>query len=509
MAENNQRRKPILQDSINSFFSSMVPQAATVPTVAMGSRQGHDMSSARSGVSNREAKTAIGRESLARLSADESGKFKKFIQTAGIELEPALAMGILEQIRHDCQAQVSTAVVGADQQQNLMIKNVPRGLDIPGVARILRQLDGTLPEDIAKKISLKAPLMKATGGVSDYTVAQIRDLPVSDALLRKLRHEDGAPRLPGTEHWYMRPSPEETQQDHLRVIPSPKVISMLCALKAARWTKVEIEQLFRKAANEALSGSPAFGAVQEVVMKDVKMLPAMGEKGGRKNPYKINFEEGGEAKIIFRDPETMRSGADRLTKIDCSLSALAGLPDVQMSLEFSTARTGGAYADDRQEDNRRKAVLRARQQVGPGTRLFAWTARLRMDWKREEYGRHQNMNPKAAEPILMQALGGRPRGLVAVALGYEPGRNTVLWNEEITLVIREGALASWMTKALSQGGGIIPVSGPWKSIVKHSSQRTATELKEVGGVQPDMADGAAAASRVAPSASSETRRTRA
>ena len=389
--------------------------------------------------------------------------------------------------------------MGAGQQQSLLIKNVPRSLDISAVARILRQLDGTLPEDIADNISLKAPLMQATGGVSDYTVAQITELPVSDDLLRKLRREDGAAPLPGTEHWYVRPSPEENQQDHVRIIPSQNEINMLRALKAAGWTKVEIEQLFRKAANQALSGSPAFGAVLEVVMKDVKMLPAMGDKSGRRTPYEINFEEAGGAKIIFRDRETMLAGADRLIRINCSLSTLAGLPDMRMTLELSTERPGGAYADGRQEENRRKAVLRAQQLVTSGTRLFTWTARLKFDWKREDYGRYQNMNPKAAEPILMEALGGRPRGLVAVALGYEPGKNTVLWNEEITLVIREETLASWMAKTLSQGGGLSPVAGPWKSIVKHSNQRTAPELKEVPAARQDIADGGAAATRVAPS----------
>ena len=54
------------------------------------------MQAVRNSVTIREERKTAGKESLARLSADDSGKFKRFIQAAGVELDPALAMGILE-----------------------------------------------------------------------------------------------------------------------------------------------------------------------------------------------------------------------------------------------------------------------------------------------------------------------------------------------------------------------------------------------------------------------------
>ena len=133
------------------------------------------------------------------------------------------------------QVRVSPVIVGASQSQDIEIDNVPVSMDPQSIARLLRSMDPSIPEDIADSIIVKAPLPGVgLKGVNEVTTATIAEFPIGDRLLQRLRNADGVHSQDGTEQWFVRPEiiNNDAGRPCIQIIPTELECALLGLLEA-------------------------------------------------------------------------------------------------------------------------------------------------------------------------------------------------------------------------------------------------------------------------------------
>ena len=102
--------------------------------------------------------------------------------------------------------------------------------------------------------------------------------------------------------------------------------------------------------------------------------------------------------------------------------------------------------------------------------------------------------PRRAEEMCISALGGRPRGVLSIAMGIDPQTNAVIWNDEMTIFMQGKGLAEGLIERLS-GSGIRPTSGHFTRVCLQRNAVCRMAIVERRTTSAPAAQGGAAAGR--------------
>ena len=182
------RRRPQIIESGDARSSS--PAAASSSSSAPQSQRriGNDRQPERNQESIRKELLALGRQALRQQTEQQGLAFREALKRTGLKADADLIRGVLEKVKQDprFQVRVSPVIVGASQSQDIEIDNVPVSMDPQSIARLLRSMDPSIPEDIADSIIVKAPLPGVgLKGVNEVTTATIAEFPIGDRLLQR------------------------------------------------------------------------------------------------------------------------------------------------------------------------------------------------------------------------------------------------------------------------------------------------------------------------------------